>query len=153
MPRENKKVSPNFLPNRSAMRHENDRVVLAAAILGGALILFSLFGWWRWFGAAMFVLMLLLLRAGYGRGTKVLLGSLCALLACYLALLVWIVVADQPAGDLVLMLALPQATALLVYGLWPLGFLVGALYYVRFSHSILPADRLEEFLRRFSRPQ
>jgi hypothetical protein len=135
------------------MRYENDRVVLTAALLSLVLVLFSLLNWWPWFGAAMFVLMLLLLRAGYGRGTKALLGSLCALLACYLGLLCWIVVADQPAGDLVLLLGLPQATALLVYGLWPLGFLAGALYYARFSHSILPADRLEEFLRRFSRPQ
>ena len=135
------------------MRYENDRVVLAAAILSAVLVLFSLLNWWLWFGVAMFVLMMLLLRAGHGRGTKVLLGSLCALLACYLGLLGWIVVADQPAGDLVLLLGLPQATALLVYGLWPLGFLVGALYYARFSRSILPTDRLEEFLRRFSRPQ
>jgi hypothetical protein len=61
-------------------------------------------------------------------------------------------VADQPAGDLALLLGLPQATALLVYGVWPLGFIVGALYYARFSRSILPVDRLEEFLRRFSHP-
>ena len=135
------------------MRYENDRVVLAAALLSLVLVLFSLLGWWLWFGAAMFVLMMMLVRAGHGRGTKVLLGSLCALLACYLGLLGWIVVADQPAGDLVLLLGLPQAPALLVYGLWPLGFLVGALYYARFSRSILPSDRLEEFLRRFSRPQ
>jgi len=135
------------------MRYENDRIVLAAALLSLVLVLFSLLDWWLWFGFAMFVLMMLLLRGGHGRGTKILLGSLCALLACYLALLGWIVVADQPAGGLVLLLGLPQATALLVYGLWPLGFFVGALYYVRFSRSILPADRLEEFLRRFSRPQ
>ena len=135
------------------MRYENDRIVLASALLSAVLVLFWLLGWWLWFGAAMFVLMMLLLRAGHGRDTKILLGSLCALLACYLGLLCWIVVADQPAGDLVLLLGLPQATALLVYGLWPLGFLVGALYYVRFSHSILPADRLEEFLRRFRRSQ
>jgi hypothetical protein len=134
------------------MRYENDRVVVTAALLSAVLVLFSLLGWWPWFGAVMFVLMLLLLRAGHGRGAKALLGGLGALLACYLGLLGWIVVADQPAGHLALLLGLPQATALLVYGVWPLGFLVGALYYARFSRSILPADRLEEFLRRFSHP-
>jgi hypothetical protein len=133
------------------MRYENDRVVVTAALLSAVLVLFSLVDWWLWFGFAMFVLMMLLLRAGHGRGAKILLGSLCALLACYLGLLSAMVVADQPAGDLVLLLGLPQATGLLVYGLWPLGFLVGALYYARFSRSILPTDRLEEFLRRFSR--
>jgi hypothetical protein len=135
------------------MRYENDNTVLAASILSLVLVLFSLLGWWPWFGAAMFVLMMILLRAGHGRGAKALLVSLGALLACYLGLLGAIVRADQPAGNLVLLLGLPEATALLVYGLWPLGFLVGALYYARFSHSILPAGRLEEFLRRFSRPQ
>jgi hypothetical protein len=117
------------------------------------LLFFALLNWWPWFGAATFLLMLLLLRTGHGRGTNGIRGSLGALLACYLGLLAAIVAADQQAGGLVLLLGLPQATALLVYGLWPLGFLAGALYYARFSRSILPAQRLEEFLRRFSRTQ
>jgi hypothetical protein len=46
---------------------------------------------------------------------------------------------------------LTAPTALLVYGVWPLGILPSLLYAFRFRQAVLPEDRLERFLAEHSR--
>ena len=48
-----------------------------------------------------------------------------------------------------LWLGLPPATAVLVYLLWPLQSIIGALYVREFSRTVLPDDRLNRFLSEF----
>jgi hypothetical protein len=40
-------------------------------------------------------------------------------------------------------------TALLIYGIWPLGIVTGVLYFLVFRKSILSDSKLEKFLRDF----
>jgi len=69
--------------------------------------------------------------------------------ALYLALMIGINRTFDPAGGLDLLGGLPLPTALLIYGIWPLGIVTGVLYFLVFRKSILSKPKLEKFLRDF----
>jgi len=75
-----------------------------------------------------------------------------AMLALYGALLAGIAWLDDPQR-LRLLLGLPAGTALLVYGVWPIGLVWGVLYGVLFPRDVLPRERLERFLKTYGRKQ
>jgi hypothetical protein len=83
---------------------------------------------------------------GYARRAP--LPALAALLLAYLALFTAVGFTDRPAEALSLVLGLPKSTSFVVYGIWPLGFLFGVVYFWFFP-NVLPPDRLEKFLDRF----
>lgn len=75
-----------------------------------------------------------------------------ACLLIYSALILGMIALDDPTtAEPVLWGGFPKATALLVYGLWPLGTLPTILYGLRFKRDILPEERLQSFLQRYSR--
>jgi len=75
-----------------------------------------------------------------------------ACLLIYAALILGMIALDDPTtAEPVLWGGFPRATALLVYGLWPLGTLPTVLYGLRFKRDILPEERLQSFLQRYSR--
>lgn len=88
---------------------------------------------------------------GYGREwrRRTVLGFLTLFLGLDLALMIGIDRTFDPAGELHLLGGLPVPTALLIYGIWPLGILTGALYFLVFRKSVLPDSKLEKFLREF----
>lgn len=55
-----------------------------------------------------------------------------------------------PEGPLVLIGGFPAGTAMLVYGITPLGITLGLLYGFFFDGLVLPADRQRAFLDRFT---
>ncbi len=134
------------------MRDSTDRTV--AAIFAAALLCVVLFLFNRWalFGAATCGLLVLGLALGFGlRGRpRVLYAGLLALLVSY-AWLLWGIASFEPRGPLRLAGGVPAATALLIYGIWPMPLLAGLLYALIFRSSVLPDDKLENFLAKYGR--
>jgi hypothetical protein len=128
------------------MQHENDGVVLLTAALSLLLVTLGLLNLWLWFALAGCFLMVALVALGYARRPP--LPALAALLLAYLALFTAIGLTDRPGEALALFLGLPQSTSFVVYGIWPLGFLFGVVYFWFFP-NVLPPDRLGRFLDRF----
>jgi hypothetical protein len=115
--------------------------LFAAALLAVACALLNI---WLGFGFASCALLILSLALGFGR----LPAALLALYAAYVVLLAgmaWL--GHSPR----LVLGLPAATALLVYGVWPMPLLAGLLYGLWFHRAVLPDDKLEKFLAEHGR--
>jgi hypothetical protein len=128
------------------MRYENDGVVLLSAVLSLLLVVLGLLNLPLVFAFFTCVLMVVLVVMGYARRAP--LPALAALLLAYLALFTAVGFTDRPAEALSLVLGLPKSTSFVVYGIWPLGFLFGVVYFWFFP-NVLPPERLEKFLNRF----
>ena len=57
----------------------------------------------------------------------------------------------DPTGSLTTIGGFPAGTAMLIYGITPLGITLGVLYGLTFDREILPLEKQREFLKRFSR--
>ena len=57
----------------------------------------------------------------------------------------------DPAGPLTTIGGFPAGTAMLIYGIAPLGITLGVLYGLTFDSEILPLEKQREFLKRFSK--
>ncbi len=128
---------------------------LAVAWCCAALIalLLALSNHWLWFGVAAWLVLFLAVAIGYGPqcrrpGTV---AALSAVFLLYIACLLGIVWTYHPEAVPVLFLGLPVPTAFLIYGIWPLGSLLGLLYAVEFRRSVLPEEKLQQFLTEFGR--
>jgi hypothetical protein len=77
--------------------------------------------------------------------------TLALILLAYCGLLCGMAWVHDPAVDPTLVLGFPPGTALLIYGIWPLGMLPAVLYPIAFDRWILPADRLDRFVAEFGR--
>lgn len=71
-------------------------------------------------------------------------AAFCSLLALSFRL-------HDPAGPLTTIGGFPAGTAMLIYGIAPLGITLGVLYGLTFDSEILPLEKQREFLKRFSR--
>jgi len=109
-----------------------------AAIVLGALNL------WLGFGIVACALLVGGLLLGF-RGLR---APLLLILGLYTVLLVLMA---RLEGSSRLLLGFPVATALLVYGIWPMPLLAGLLYGLVFRSKVLPEDRLNEFLASHAR--
>ncbi len=115
---------------------------LAVVALGLALAGFN-----AAFGVASWAILTLLVTAGFGgfgAPKRVLVWAL-GLFVLFSSLLLWIFALDAPQADLQLWWGLPRATAVLIYGIWPLGVLPGVLYAIEFSREVLPDEKLRAF--------
>lgn len=130
----------------------HDRVAMALAAAAAACLLLCFFNQWLLFGILCWLIMVLHLAVGYGRQRrrKEILYTMGGLFAVYCVLLVWIAAVDQPEGELRLLGGLPLGSALLVYGIWPIGTVSGILYGLVFDRSVLPEEKLQKFLSEFS---
>lgn len=122
----------------------NGRIASAILIAAAAALVLALFNLWLGFGIAACALLVLSLALGFGRLRPVLL----LLFASYVALLggmAWL--GHTPR----LVLGLPAATALLVYGIWPMPLLAALYYALQFRSRVLPDDKLRHFLAEHGR--
>ena len=130
---------------------QTDRVILAflglsvaslICALANQILLFSLST------GAFAVLGFVLAYGNESRRPAIVIG-LFIFLALYLALMIGISRTFDPTGSLELFAGLPLPTALLIYGIWPLGTITGILYFLVFRKSVLSNSKLEKFLRDF----
>ena len=137
---------PGFAGNRAA---------LAIGFLSLFGLLCSLRDYWLLFGFVSLALLVSALGVGFGRQgrRKAVLYTLVAVFFIYSALLAAIVWTYQSEGEPTLLLGFPVSTALLVYGIWPLGFIPGILYLLIFETSVLRRQRLEKFMAEFGREE
>ncbi len=129
------------------MRYENDGIILLTAALSLLLLALGLLNSWLWFALATSLLMVGLVALAYGPRAP--LAALAVLLLAYFVLFSAVAVTDRPTEPLALVFGLPKSTSFFVYGIWPLGFLFGVVYFWYFPTAVLPPDRLEKFLERF----
>ena len=135
------------------MKDYTHRTVLAVALSCVLCILFGFLNRWMCFGLTTSLLVALALALGVGRacGQRPVLVTLALILLAYCGLLCSMAWVHEPAGEPNLVLGFPPGTALLIYGIWPLGMLPSVLYPIAFDRWILPADRLDRFLAEFGR--
>lgn len=129
-----------------------DRLVLALATAFLASGICAWIGFGPGLGVAVVAGAMLAVAVGWGEGLR---GPAAVGLAATGLLISAVIAAmffyDDPTGPGRQWLGLPRATALLVYGVWPLGILPGALYVLLFDRTVLPEDRLRAFLDRWGR--
>ena len=135
------------------MQDDNHRVVLALTAISAVTVVLGLLGWWQWFGVVLWLVIILCAALGYGRGAGrgPIRSALFVMLAVNLLLFLAILLTDRTAGDPVLVLGTPVSTAFLIYGIWPMGNLLGVLYFAVFERSVLPPEKIERFLAEFGR--
>ena len=135
------------------MQDDNHKLVLALAAISAVTVVLGLLGWWQWFGVVLWLVIILCAAIGYGRdaGRGPIRSALFAMLAVNLLLFLAILLTDRTAGDPVLVLGTPVSTAFLIYGIWPMGNLLGVLYFAVFERSVLPPEKIERFLAEFAR--
>ena len=81
------------------------------------------------------------------------LAAIIGIFLVYSALLLLLAGLDNPGGEPRLILGFPAATAVLVFGIWPIGVMAGLLYGLVFQRSVLPEKKLRAFIRKFGRPE
>ena len=135
------------------MQDDNNKLVLSVAAACVVALVLGLLGLWQWFGFALWPLIFLCVALGHGRDSHrgPIRTSLYVMVAVNLLLFAAILLTDQTEGDPVLILGTPVSTAFLIYGIWPMGNLIGVLYFVVFERSVLPPERLDRFLADFAR--
>ncbi|MBG99098.1 MAG: hypothetical protein CMN58_01985 [Solibacterales bacterium] len=135
------------------MNNSGSILVKAILVLAIAAILFALTNSWLLFGVTAWSLMMLGLAVGFGAqlSQKPIPILIVGLLVVYIVLLTAIALLDNPRQPLTLILGFPAATAVLVYGIWPVATVIGLVYALTFDRTVLPPDRLDEFIRRFGR--
>lgn len=100
--------------------------------------------------ALIVVLCLLGLRSP-GRPSKFTLAAVLAFGIGFCCLLALQFLLHDPAGPLRTIGGFPAGTAVLVYGIAPLGLMLGVLYGLIFDRDILPVGKQREFIERFSK--
>ena len=135
------------------MNNYAQRLVLAITCSCALCILLAFLNLWIWFGLTTSLLIALSLALGMGRtcNQPPVLVTLVLILLAYCGLLCGMAWLHEPETDLTLVLGFPPGTALLIYGIWPLGMLPAVLYPIAFNRWILPADRLDRFVAEFGR--
>lgn len=128
-----------------------DRLILAFLALSLASLICALTNQILLFSLSTGAFAVLSFVLAYGRESRrpAILAGLCIFFALYLGLMIGINRTFDPAGSLELLGGLPVPTALLIYGIWPLGIVTGVLYFMVFRKSILTNSKLEKFLREF----
>ena len=123
------------------------------AVACAVALVFGLLGLWQWFGFVLWPLLFLCAALGHGRHASrgPIRTALYVMAAVNLLLFAAILLTDRTTGDPVLILGTPVSTAFLIYGLWPMGNLIGVLYFVVFERSVLPPEKLDRFLADFAR--
>ncbi len=117
---------------------------LAAGLAGQALALGML-------AVAMIVLLSAIGLRTPRTSSKSTILTLIAYGAAFCVLLALCFRLHDPAGPLTTIGGFPAGTAMLIYGIAPLGIALGVLYGLTFDSEILPLDKQREFLKRFSK--
>lgn len=132
----------------------NSPLAKSVAVVSAAALLAGLTGHAGVLGMAAVVLIALLavlgLRVPGGPSRRTLAAvAVFGMLFCSLLALSFLL--HDPDGQLVTIGGLPAGTAMLVYGIAPLGISLGFLYGLIFDREILPREQQHEFLERHRR--
>lgn len=135
------------------MKDYNAILVKAMLPAAAAAVVLAFLNHWLLFGIAAWTLMALGLAVGFGPQLtrKPIPLMIIGLFVVYAVLLTVMAALDDPQGPPNLILGFPAATALLVYGVWPAAAAIGIVYGLTFERTVLPPERLDDFLRRFGR--
>jgi len=123
-------------------------VICLIALIGGFAGQAALLGM---ASVALIVVLCLLGLRSPGRPSKLTLAAVLAFGIGFCCLLALQFRLHDPAGPLKTIGGFPAGTAMLVYGIAPLGLMLGLLYGLIFDREILPLDKQREFLQRFSK--
>ena len=132
----------------------NTPVVLGGAAASLAAVAAGLAGYALAMGILAVVVIVLLCAIGLRtprRTSKLTVLALIAYGAAFCSLLAFSSRLHDPAGPLTTIGGFPAGTAMLIYGIAPLGITLGVLYGLTFDSEILPLEKQREFLKRFSR--
>lgn len=125
------------------------------ALLALTLPLIAVFGWAGApvpLGISLLAALALALAIGWrGALRRGVVLSIAGIFVVFAALMTAIALLEDPLGEPRLWLGLPASTAVLVYGVWPLGVLPSLLYAARFRGLVLPEEKLRRFLAQHSR--
>lgn len=137
------------------MRGENQAVVGVLGLVGLAAIALAFLNHWLLFGILTWLMMALAMAIGFGPEYRrpPILAAIIGIFLVYSALLLLLARLDNPGGEPRLILGFPAATAVLVFGIWPIGVMAGLLYGLVFHRSVLPEKKLRAFIRKFGRPE
>lgn len=132
-----------------------DGLVLAASLAAVAALSLSFVNRWLWFGILVWLILFLFAAIGYGPHSRraSILSTLSGMFLLYSGFLIGIAWTFEPGAAPPLFLGLPAPTAFLVYGIWPFGVILGLLYGLEFRRSVLPEDRLQQYLAEFGRKE
>lgn len=125
-----------------------DRLLAAIAGVCTLAVAAALAKLWLWFGIFAWLLLALELLLGFGNARRSLLVRTFALLLFvgYTAALVGMNLLHDPSGGSGVILGFPAGTALLIYGIWPLGVATTILVTVLFDSHILTEERVARLL-------
>lgn len=127
-----------------------NRLPAACAALSAAGLALGLAGRSLLFGWCAVVLIALLAALGCGaRASRRTIAAVSCFGAVFCLLLFLSHALHDPGGPLVPFAGFPPGTAVLVYGVGPLGLSLGLLYAFTFDKEILPEERRKAFLDRF----
>jgi hypothetical protein len=131
------------------------RLALAWCCAALIALLLSLANQWLWFGILVWLILLLSVAIGYGPHCRrrSILATLSGVFLLYTGFLLGIAWTYRPRAEITLFLGLPLPTAFLIYGIWPFGIILGFLYALEFRRSVLPRDKLQQFLAEFGRKE
>ncbi len=134
---------------------ESQAVAGVFGLVGVAAIALAFLNHWLLFGILTWLMMALAMAIGFGPEyrRRPILATIIGIFLAYSALLLLLALLDKPGEELRLILGFPAATAVLVFGIWPIGMVAGLLYGLVFAQSILPEEKLQAFLRRFGRSE
>ena len=132
-----------------------DRLALAWSFAAAAALLLSLANQWLLFGVLVWLILVLGAASGYGPWSRrsSILATLTGVFLLYTGFLLGIAWTYRPDQELVLFFGVPAPTAFLIYGIWPCGAILGLLYALEFRRSVLPEDKLDQFLAKFGRKE
>ncbi len=102
-------------------------------------------------GVALIVLIVALSLRVPGRPSALVVALLAAWGSAFCGLIVLSYRLHDPSGPLATIGGFPVATAMLVYGITPIGIAMGVLYGLAFEREILPLDKQREFLGQFGK--
>ena len=131
-----------------------DGLVIAISLICGIEVVLAMLNLWVWFGMGTWLIITLALALGFGHASRA--GFLRrALLVVFLGFcgLFWTIVLGHDPASETLVLGFPIGTAVLVYGIWPFGMIGAVLYALAYDRWVIPAGKLDQFVREFCRPE
>lgn len=131
------------------------RLAMAWCCAALLALLLALANLWLWFGILVWIILVLAAAIGYSPQCRrnSILAALSGVFLLYTGFLLGIARTYRPDAPIALFLGLPVPTAFLLYGIWPCGLLLGLLYAFEFRRSVLPQDKLRQFLAEFGRKE
>ncbi len=126
------------------MRGDSKAVAGVFGLVGLAAIALAFLNQWLLFGILTWLMMALAMAIGFGPEYRraPILAAIIGIFLVYSALFLLLAQLDNPGGEPRLILGFPAATAVLVFGIWPIGVMAGLLYGLVFQRAGVSTVRL-----------